>query len=60
MKEEEKVLVVRLTKEMYNALEKQLATQLKVSSNTTPIEVGHALGVQLVLKLLRDGFVIGE
>lgn len=50
--------VHRLTKEAYEALEKNLGP-IKPTTTTTPIEAGYTLGVQHVLLLLRQGFVIG-
>lgn len=48
--------LVRLTPEVYKDLEKQVR-RLTVNSTTTPLEAGYALGVQDVLRLLRDGYV---
>lgn len=50
--------IVRLTPEVYKDLEKQVR-RLTVNSTTTPLEAGYALGVQDVLRLLRDGYVTG-
>lgn len=50
--------VHRLSKEAYDALEK-LCGPIKPTSTTTAIEAGYTLGVQQVLKLIREGFVHG-
>lgn len=50
--------VHRLSKEAYESLEKQLGP-IKPTSTTTPIEAGYNLGVQHVLKLIREGYTIG-
>lgn len=47
----------RLTDDSYRQLEKQLPPPMVDSASTT-IQAAHALGVQLVLKLLREGFVV--
>lgn len=49
--------VVRLTPEVYAALEAKLS-KLVVTTNTTPLEAGFQLGVQAVLKELRVGYVV--
>lgn len=49
--------VVRLTPEVYKALEDKLSRTV-VTTNTTPIEAGFQLGVQAVLKELRNGYVV--
>lgn len=46
----------RLREDQYLALERKMI-QPVVSSNTTELQAGYALGVQTVLKELRDGFV---
>ena len=46
-----------LSSEAYKRLETLLPTPA-ISDNTTPLEVAHKLGIQLVLKYLREGFVI--
>lgn len=51
--------VVRLSQEMMAKLEQQLRPPI-TTSNTTPIEAGEIIGIQRVLKLLRDGWVIGQ
>lgn len=45
----------RLTPEVYAKLERQCVPPAVVSG-TSPIEAGYKLGVQAVLKLLREGF----
>jgi hypothetical protein len=42
----------------YKALEAKLVRS-DVDNNTSPIAAGYKLGVQAVLKALRDGFVSG-
>ena len=49
--------VVRLTPEVYKTLEDKLSRTV-VTTNTTPIEAGFQLGVQAVLKELRNGYVV--
>lgn len=51
--------VVRLTPDAYRALEKALPAPV-VDDKTTDLVAGQRLGIQLVLKMLRDGFVTGE
>ncbi|OZI20062.1 hypothetical protein CAL26_21140 [Bordetella genomosp. 9] len=50
----------RLSPEAYRALEKLLAGSASavVTSQTTDLQAGDMLGVQRVLKALRDGFVV--
>ena len=50
--------VHRLSNEAYITLEKKLQP-IMPTNNTTGIEAGFVLGQQSVLKLLRDGYVIG-
>ena len=52
------VQVHRLSKEAYEALEK-LCGPIKPTTTTTPIEAGYALGVQHVLKMIREGYALG-
>lgn len=49
--------VVRLAQEVYAELEKK-HTRLAVSATTTPIEAAFQLGVQSVLRDLRNGYVV--
>lgn len=51
--------MVRLTPDQYRALEAKCPPP-DVNNDTTEIAAGMRLGVQLVLKLLREGFVVGE
>lgn len=51
------ITVVRLQYDVYKQLEKSLPAPV-VTSATTDHQVAFALGVQHVLKVLRDGFVI--
>lgn len=48
--------IFRLTPQVYADLEKQVA-RFDVRSDTSPQEVGFMLGVQFVLRKLRDGYV---
>lgn len=50
----------RLTPEAYLQLEKQLLSDVIVSDKTTDLQAGYMLGIQKTLKVLRDGFTIGE
>lgn len=52
------VLKVRLTHEEYVKLENSLE-RVACDHATTEIEAGYKLGIQAVLKKLRDGFVAG-
>lgn len=47
----------RLNQEVYEALERQVGRVL-VTRETTDLQAGYQLGVQAVLQLLRDGYVI--
>lgn len=49
--------LTRLNSEVYAALEKQLP-QPYIDSTTSPQQVGYLLGIQAVLKKLREGFVV--
>ena len=49
----------RLTKEVYEDLEKQ-AAPLLVTTATTALQTAYIAGQQSILKLLRTGYVIGE
>jgi hypothetical protein len=56
---EKEVTVERtvLTQAQYQSLEKQLQAPT-VSVNTTEIMAGYQLGIQSVLKMLREGWVV--
>lgn len=49
--------MVRLTPAAYQALEK-MVPQPYIDNETTPIAAGYKLGVQAVLKALREGYVV--
>lgn len=49
----------RLTPEVYADLAKNFRLPIP-NAQTTPIEVGYALGVQAVLQKLREGWVIEQ
>lgn len=49
--------VVRLSREQYIALEKSVSF-LGVTEKTTATETAYQMGVQNVLKKLRDGFTM--
>jgi hypothetical protein len=51
--------VVRLTPEVYAKLEKQCINPV-VTTQTTDLLAGFQLGVQHVLRLLREGYVISR
>jgi hypothetical protein len=53
------VEVVRLTQEQLAVLERKLAPPV-VTTTTTELQAGYQLGIQTVLKELRDGFTIGR
>lgn len=48
--------VVRLDPVQYSNLERQLPGPV-VGKDTTDLQVAYSLGVQAVLKLLREGYV---
>lgn len=48
----------RLSAESYEQLVKQLPG-IAVSNETSALQAGYQLGMQLVLKKLREGFVVG-
>lgn len=50
--------MARLTKEVYEDLEKQ-AMPLLVTTTTTDLQTAYIAGQQSILKLLRTGYVIG-
>ena len=49
--------IVRLQPELYQKLETKLSRTV-VTSSTSAIEVGYQLGVEAVLKELRNGYVM--
>lgn len=49
--------IVRLQPELYQKLETKLSRTI-VTSSTSAIEVGYQLGVEAVLKELRNGYVM--
>lgn len=51
--------VQRLTPEVYADLERQLP-KMAVTNDTSPMQAGYQLGVQTVLRLLREGYVTGQ
>lgn len=51
-------IVHRLSQEAYESLTKQLGG-IGVGKDTTPLQAGYMLGVQDVLRKLREGFVVG-
>lgn len=50
--------VVVLSPSQYKALEKQCPGPIP-HSETSPVEAGYLLGIQFVLKKLREGFTHG-
>lgn len=48
--------VVRLTADVYKSLERELPAP-GVGATTTDIQAGEQIGIQRVLRLLREGFV---
>ena len=50
--------MVRLTKDVYDDLEKQ-ALPLVVTTSTTALQTAYIAGQQSILKLLRVGYVVG-
>lgn len=53
------VEVVRLQHDIYLKLEQELSKTF-VTDATTPLWAGYALGVEAVLKKLRNGFVVRQ
>jgi hypothetical protein len=51
------IQLVRLTEEQVQALERQL-TPCDTNSQTTPIQAGQIIGVQMTLRALRKGWVV--
>lgn len=51
-------IIHRLSPEAYRQLEQQVQAPF-VTDKTTDTQAGFQLGIQYILKLLRDGFVIG-
>lgn len=52
-------VVIRLQQDVYKQLEDSLPAPV-VSANTTDQQVSFALGIQYVLKKLREGFVVAR
>lgn len=52
-------VVTRLEPDVYAALEANVPPP-NVTTTTTELQAGYQLGIQTVLKLLRDGFVISR
>lgn len=50
--------IYRLTPEVYTALENKILSNVLVNDKTTEIQAGYMLGIQKVLKELRDGFTV--
>lgn len=55
----EEITRFRLSPDAYIQLEKQILSDVVVSDKTTEIQAGYMLGIQKVLKVIRDGFTIG-
>ena len=55
--EQKELIVVRLRPDMYNDLERKCKT-LVINEATTPLQAGFALGVESVLRMLRNGYTI--
>ena len=51
--------IIRLDRETYDALARQFGNPVATAS-TTPIQAGYLMGVQDVLRVLREGFVVGH
>lgn len=51
------VTVYRLSQEVYKELEKSLPGP-RVNGETTPLQAGMMLGVEMVMRKLRDGVVV--
>ena len=48
----------RLTREVYEDLERKVGRVL-VTRETTELQAGYQLGVQAVMQMLREGYVVG-
>lgn len=51
------LIVTRLRPDLYAQLEKKFST-LRITETVTPLQAGYALGVEAVLKELRNGYVV--
>lgn len=51
--------VIRLSPDQYAQLEKAAVSPV-VTTATTELLAGYQLGVQAILKMLRDGYVVGR
>lgn len=49
----------RLSSDAYKQLEQKLLSDVIVTDKTTELQAGYMLGIQKVLKVLRDGFTVG-
>lgn len=52
------VTMARLTQEVYEDLERKVGNIL-INRETTELMAGQQLGIQYVLRLLREGYVVG-
>jgi len=52
-------ILIRLDPAQYRRLEQQLPPPA-VTNTTSDLMAGYQLGVQAVLKILREGYTIGE
>lgn len=52
------ITMARLSQGVYEDLERKIG-QILVNRETTELMAGQQLGIQLVLRLLREGYVIG-
>lgn len=51
------ITMARLSQNVYEDLERKIG-QILVNRETTELMAGQQLGIQLVLRLLREGYVI--
>lgn len=56
---QDNLVTFRLSREAYLQLERQMLSDVVVTDKTTDLQAGYMLGIQKVLKVLRDGFTIG-
>jgi len=49
----------RLSSDAYKQLEQKLLSDVIVTDKTSELQAGYMLGIQKVLKVLRDGFTVG-
>lgn len=51
--------IYRLTPQQYQELEKKATSKVHFRDETNAVQAGYLVGVQDVLRLVRDGFTVG-